>query len=240
VAALAASIAVVSEARLHRLFASSFPQVEVLDVETATRRLDEFEVVLPIGSLGRLFRNTPADFPGRPYLSPSEAARAAWAERLGPRQGRMRIGLSWRGGAAATGRTRRSVELPQLAAALRAPDRELVSLQYGEVAEEVAAAAAASGASIRCFAKSEIDDFDDLAALVLNLDAVVSVQTALVHVCGAVGARCLAMVPFAPEWRYGQSGESMPWYGSVKILRQAEAGVWEPVLEKVGAELRRL
>ena len=110
---------------------------------------------------------------------------------------------------------------------------EFFSLQYGEAAAQAAAANASLLSPIRTFPPQDIDDFEQLAALVLALDLVVSVQTALIHLCGAIGAPCLVMVPFMAEWRYGARGETMPWYGSVRLYRQKAPDAWGPVIEAV-------
>lgn len=104
---------------------------------------------------------------------------------------------------------------------------------------EIAAVNARLDRPIRVFPRAEIDNFEQLAGLALGLDAVVSVQTALVHLCGALGVPCSAMIPFAPEWRYGAQGGSMPWYRSVNLFRQPARGDWAPVIEAVSAQLDR-
>jgi ADP-heptose:LPS heptosyltransferase len=132
-----------------------------------------------------------------------------------------------------TGQSRRSLDLEQLAPVLELPGCSCVSLQYGDAEPEVRRAEAALGREIRVFPPGEIDDFDDLAGLVANLDLVVSVQTALVHLCGALGKTCLTLVPAKPEWRYGAAGETLPWYGSVRLFRQDAEGGWDRVLGRV-------
>ena len=235
-AAIASEISLVCDPRLHRLFAHSFPRIRVFDAQTAARGLPPFDKVLAIGSLGRLFRNRVEDFPGAPFLRPSPGAVERWAERLGPSQGRKRIGLSWRGGAPTTRGVDRSLPLAALQPIFELPGCDCVSLQYGDHREEVAAVNAALVHPVRLFEKAEIDDFEDLAALVRNLDLVVSVQTSLIHLCGAIGAPCLVMVPHNPEWRYGVSGPAMPWYRSVRLFRQAEDRAWPPVVRQVADE----
>lgn len=234
--AVAGRVALNCDPRLRRLFASSFPGLELLDVHATARRAPEFPVVMGVGSLGRLFRNRLEDFPGAAYLNPSAEAVDRWAQRLGPAHGRRRLGISWRGGGAATGGGARSMDLTALRPVLDLPGCEFVSLQYGDVSAEVAAANAALPTPIRVFPAADIDDFDDLAGLTRNLDLVVSVQTALVHLTGALGAPGLVMVPATPEWRYGASGPSMPWYGSIRLFRQGEDGSWTPVVRQVAAE----
>ena len=158
--------------------------------------------------------------------------------RLGPPPRGLRIGLSWKGGTPRTGAERRSLTLDSFAPLLALPGCAFVSLPYGEVEAEVAAANARLGSAIRAFPAAGIDDFEDLAALVQELDVVVSVQTALVHLCGAIGQECLTLVPRNPEWRYTLTGSTMPWYGSVRIFRQPDAGTWEPVVQQVADLLR--
>lgn len=67
----------------------------------------------------------------------------------------------------------------------------------------------------------------------------VSVQTSVAHLCGAIGAEGLTLIARYPEWRYGSEGESLPWYRSVRVFRQEEGQAWPPVVEAVAAELSR-
>lgn len=228
-AADAKSVLCVCERRLVRLFSSSFPGVEFV----STAPPPQGRLVLPMGSLGRLYRRALADIPGAAFLTPAAAVTARWAERLGPRPERLRVGLSWRGGVRQTRTQQRSLVLSQLTPLLDLPGCEYVSLQYGDVREEVEAMNAGLERPIRLLPREEIDDFEELAGLVRNLDVVVSVQNANVHLSGALGQRCLVMVPHRAEWRYGIRGADMPWYGSVALYRQAKPGSWDPVIASV-------
>jgi ADP-heptose:LPS heptosyltransferase len=127
--------------------------------------------------------------------------------------------------------------LDQFAPILGLPGVRFVSLQYGDVEAEVAEASARLGIPIEVFPKAEIDDFQELAALIAGLDAVVSVQTAVVHVSGAVGQDCLTLLPNNPEWRYMAQTSAMPWYGSVELFRQPQPGAWGPVVLGVAEAL---
>jgi tetratricopeptide (TPR) repeat protein len=233
--AVAQSVALVCEPRLHRLFRASFPAL-------ALHGLDELppaaDVVLPIGELGRLFRAEAAAMPGGPYLTASSAARADWAARLAAMGEGLRVGVSWRGGLAYTGAAARSLSLSRLAPVLTAPGCRFVSVQYGDVAAELAAWNAGRETPVRP-PPGDTADFEDLAALVQGLDLVVSVQTAVVHLAGALGTPCFAMVPRRPEWRYGLTGEAMPWYAAVRLFRQGPDGDWDPVIARVADAVRR-
>ena len=82
-------------------------------------------------------------------------------------------------------------------------------------------------------------DYDETAALVNGLDLVISVCTSVIHLGGALGRPVWVIVPHAPEWRYGVKGETMPWYPTVRLFRQTEAGSWDGVIGGVGEALSR-
>lgn len=232
----AASVVWIADARLLNLLRASFPAAEFV---AGLDGLDPaaFDRIVPAGDLCRRYRNSLESFGGAPYLRPAASAMADWSRRLGPRGAPLRIGLSWKGGLFNTGQHRRSLDLDALRPLLDREDCEFVSLQYGDVEAEIDAANLGLKRPIRRFAQAATDGFEDLAGLILSLDAVVSVQTALVHLAGAVGAPCLAMIPSFAEWRYGDAGETMPWYRSVELVRQTRPGAWGSVLDRVGAAL---
>jgi tetratricopeptide (TPR) repeat protein len=232
----AAAVTLVTSTRMRPLMEASFPDIENLDSThgLSAKRFDKF---VAMGSLGYAFRNDIADFPRTPYLHARPSLRAEWARRLGPKTTPLRIGISWRGGSEATYSGARSMSLDLLAPIIARDDVECVNLQYGDVAAEVEAFNATLKRPIRLFPREDIDPFEPLAALVQNLDMVVSVQTSIIHLSGACGAPCLVMIPFIPEWRYGASGPTMPWYGSVRLFRQSERGDWGQVLADIDAAL---
>ncbi|MES2724172.1 MAG: tetratricopeptide repeat protein [Pseudomonadota bacterium] len=236
----AAKVTCVCDARLERLFSASIEGVTFQGLGTPpVLSVAPDETLVAMGSLGRLYRRGVADFPGTPYLRARPEVREAWAAQLGPRPKGLRIGLSWRGGVPSTRRGQRSLSLEQLAPVLDLPDCDFVSLQYGDAAAELQALNTGRLAPVRAFDPGATHDFEDLAGLIANLDVVVSVQTAVVHLAGATGAECLTLVPHNPEWRYTASGSTMPWYRSVQLFRQAEPGAWDPVVRNVESALRR-
>jgi tetratricopeptide (TPR) repeat protein len=238
---VAAQVTCVCDARLVRLFSASMPGAAFVAPEAARLSRSAFDVVEPLGGLGRLFRNRREDFPGRPYLQPRAGIREGWAARLGPRPpGGLRIGVSWRGGTARTRAGARSLPLAELVRGLDLGPSQIVSLQYGDPRADVAAAQAELGREIVLFPTPEIDDYEDLAGLVANLDAVVTVQTAVAHLSGALGAPTFVLLPQVPEWRYMAQGTAMPWYGSAQLFRQTERGVWGGPLERIARALRTL
>lgn len=232
----AASVTYACEKRLSRLFSYCFPDVTFVD--PAGFEPAELDVVIPVGSLGYAYRQNRADFSGRPYLAARPAVTESWAARLGARTDRLRVGISWRGGTADTRAEQRSLTLAQFKPLLGLSHCDFVSLQYGEVMDEVTAFNVTQDRPIQAFPRTDMDDFEDLAGLITCLDLVVSVQNSVVHLCGALGKECLTMVPANAEWRYGIAGDRMVWYDSVRLFRRALMGDWATVVEQVAAVLR--
>ncbi|HTO51487.1 MAG TPA: tetratricopeptide repeat protein [Burkholderiales bacterium] len=233
--------------RLGGLFARSFPGARVVTAaqsDAAPAWLAEpgsmrggIRAQIPIGSLPRRFRRSATEFPRHAgYLRADPARVDKWRARLAAFGANPKIGLAWRGGTASSRRSLRSLELDQLAPVLATVPATWVSLQYTDCRTEIAASARRHGVTVHHWQEA-IDDYDETAALVAALDSVVTVCTAVVHLSGALGQRALVMVPYAAEWRYGAAGETMPWYPSVRLLRQPAPGAWTDLLERVKNEL---
>jgi tetratricopeptide (TPR) repeat protein len=238
----ARNVALECDPRLATLFARSFGGVTVIERTTPRAwHAGDYDCIVPGASLGGVYRNALTEFPQRRrYLTAHGAIAAQWNKRLSHLQSGMKVGISWRGGTALTHKTRRSIALDQWGPILRQPGIDFVSLQYGDAKSEIENAEAIFDRTITRFEPSEIDDFDQLAGLVSALDLVITVQTAVVHLSGAIGHPCWAMVPRAPEWRYGTRGTSMPWYQSVDLYRQCSRGNWRDTVESVAEDLSAL
>jgi tetratricopeptide (TPR) repeat protein len=238
-AAQARQVALECDPRLGELFARSFPRCTVIArrrtfVNDWVNHLEprpQFQ--MPIGSLPGFFRKSLQAFPQHQgFLSADPAKVSQWRSRLDALGPGPKIGLSWQGGVGHTGRLRRSLSLAQLAPVLGVPGRHFVSLQYTDVKTEI------ENAPVRVHHWQEaIDDYDETAALVCALDNVLTVCTAIVHLCGALGRPAIVMVPFGSDWRYGASGERMAWYPSVSLVRQSRMGDWSSVLADVSRRL---
>lgn len=228
------SVILECDARLLGLYQRSFPAVKVIarQSRSATEGL-KFDCVVPVGSLARFYRTSPAGFPQHGgYLKPSADLTAMWRRKLSVPGASLKVGISWRGGTPRTGIGRRSIPLDRWGPIFDVKGAQFVSLQYGDVKEEIAK----WGDRIIFFPDCQ-NTFDDLGALISALDVVISVQTAAVHLTGALGKPCWALVSDPAEWRYGQNGSQMPWYPAVRLFRQRAAGDWQAVLDEVTAEL---
>jgi tetratricopeptide (TPR) repeat protein len=236
----ASAVALVCEPRLQGLLAASFPGVCVIGRSAgwqAQARAFAPDSQIYAGDLGYWFRRGSAGFPApRAYLGADPARRERWRARLRALGGgTLKIGISWRGGTATTGRNVRSIPLWEWAPLLGLPGIDWIDLQYGEHQHELRAAQE-SGVAITRF-DDAIADYHETAALVSELDLVISVATAVVDLAGALGKPCWVLVPQRPLWKFGVQGERTPWYPSLRLFRQGGQEQWSSVLRRVAARL---
>jgi len=236
-AALGAAVTVLVDKPLHRLLAASLPGVRVVDSLPDDAPFDAQAAML---CLPRLFGTTLETIPGRtPYLAADADRAALWAARLRAISGR-KVGLVWAGAArrhdprAATLDARRSLRLAQFAPLAAAQGVQFVSLQLGEPAAE----AREPPAGLRLVDwTAELGDFADTAALVAGLDLVITVDTAVAHLAGALGRPVWILSRYDGCWRWLKDRETSPWYPTARLFHQAAPGAWGPVVERVAAAL---
>jgi tetratricopeptide (TPR) repeat protein len=159
---------------------------------------------------------------GKPYVNPDPDETARWGERLAPLPGR-KIGLAWAGARNFAWDRRRSVP-PTLFDILAGADSNFVSLQKDAVECPKLPLIDWTG---------ELRDFADTAALIANLDLVISVDTAVAHLAGAMGKRVWLLNRFDSDWRWLREGDTTPWYPSMRIFRQPCLGDWRSVMVAV-------
>jgi len=230
--------------KLERIFRRSFPEAEIFVADAGGRLPPEvgnsgvdFEV--PAGSLPLYLRRSWDDFPAHGGYLRADAQRVDyWRRRLDGLGPGLKVGISWQGGTHKTRGPLRSIPLTQWLPVLRTPGIRWVSLQYAGAGAALAEIKAEHGIEIAHW-QDAVDDYDETAALVGALDLVLSVDTALVHLSGALGKATWVMVPYSPEWRYGFAGDSMPWYPSVRIVRQPSYQDWDSVISRVAQNLKR-
>lgn len=231
--------------KLEALFRRSFPGARVYAAEPDRSipdaiKEEAIDCETPIGSLPLHLRRSAQDFPRHHgYLRADPERIAMWRERLSSLGNGPKVGVSWQGGTHLTRSPLRSVPLFRWLPIFNTDDSHFISLQYGDATAGLDEFAAQHGKRIWHW-QAAIDDCDETAALVSALDLVVSVQTAVVHLTGALGRPACVMVPCCPEWRYGFAGESMSWYSSVRVFRQPSFGEWAPVIAAVAREVRAL
>lgn len=188
-----------------------------------------------MGSLPKFFRNSDEDFPGTPFLSPDPERAVQWRALLDSLGPKLKVGIAWTGGLKKTGSRRRSVTLSDMKPILN-QDATFISLQYKDC-PEIHEFEAETGVKIHHWKHAmQTDDYDDTVAMISQLDLVISVTQAAIHVAGALGVPCWVLTPKAPMWRYGLAGEKMVWYNSVKLYRQKSD--WVHVIADIATDLR--
>ena len=195
----------------------------------------DIDATVAMGSLPKYYRNSSESFPGTPYLVADPERRIQWRSLLASLGPKKKVGIAWTGGIKKTGTALRSIMLEDMLPILR-QDATFISLQYKSVPEAYDLYEK-TGIAVHHWAHAmETKDYDDTAALVAELDLVITVQQSAVHLAGGLGVPCWTMVPSAPLWRYGLEGTDFPWANSVKLYRQK--GDWVHTIAEVATDLR--
>ncbi|MFM0335962.1 tetratricopeptide repeat protein [Paraburkholderia fungorum] len=201
----------------------------------AGEALPPFDCHCPLLSLPLAFRTDLASIPsGTPYLFADAAAAQQWRDRIDvPADGRLKVGLVWAGGnrphvaELRKNDARRSITFERLAPILEVPNVRFFSLQKGPAAQQLA-----HGASTQNIVdySEELGDFADTAALVANLDLVISVDTSTAHLAGALDKPVWILNRFDTCWRWMLERTDTPWYPRATLFRQPALGDWDSVI----------
>jgi ADP-heptose:LPS heptosyltransferase len=170
-----------------------------------------------------------------PYVFPDPTGVETWRQQLGGNP--LRIGLVWGGNANHPHELRRSIPLEQLAPLTRLEGTTFYSLQMGAPAAQVKEL----GPSWDLIdLQDEQKDFADTAAIVANLDLVISIDTSVAHLAGAMGKPVWVLLHNSPDWRWLLDREDSPWYPTARLFRQSTPGNWQNVVTRLEQELRQL
>jgi hypothetical protein len=195
-----------------------------------------FDLHCPLLSLAERFGTSLATIPAEiPYLVPEPAAVERWRDALGDGPG-LRIGLVWAGNPGHRNDRNRSIAVERLQPLFQVPGIRWFSLQVGPRAGDVARLPLGLVADL----SASLSDFAETAAVIANLDLVLAIDTAVVHVAGALGRPVWAMLSFAPDWRWLLDRDDSPWYPSLRIFRQPIPGDWATVVGNVRRALADL
>jgi hypothetical protein len=199
--------------------------------------LPAFDVHCPFMSLPLAFGMTVETTPSLPhYLMADASLVGEWLKRLGAKRG-PRVGLVWAGNPRHINDRNRSIPLQTLLSSLSIKTRgiEWISLQKEMSTEDFGQLAQKQ--TIKYFG-AQIRDFTDTAALIAHMDVVITVDTAVAHLAGAMGKPVWLLVSHAAEWRWLQNRSDSPWYPSMRIFRQPVPGDWQGLLQQVDEALR--
>jgi hypothetical protein len=201
--------------------------------------IPDFDFHVPMMSLPHAFGTELSTIPADvPYIRADAAKVAHWREKLGPKT-KPRVGLVWNGGlrndpALRIANARRNVSLEHIAA-LNMPSVEFYSLQKGEPAESEFRERRADvwpTSNLHDYVP-ELKDFSDTAALIENLDLVITVDTSTAHLAGGMGKPVWILNRFDTCWRWMRDRTDSPWYPTVRLFRQKKHGDWAPVIADV-------
>ena len=234
---LADQLIVSVDKRLLPLFQRSLPDIHFIDKQQVLPE-SEYDYQLPIGSIGQYFRNSLDDFIHQPnaYIKADKDRSRELRKTLGGNESFI-CGISWQTNAKADGSTR-SLSLEQLALAIASPSIKLVSLQYGDVAEDISQLQIKHGIEVaQIESVDNYNDLDGLAALIDACDLVVSIDNSTVHLAGALGKEVWILLPYECNFRWMLDRTDSPWYPSAKLFRQPISGDWGSVLANISQEL---
>jgi hypothetical protein len=196
--------------------------------------LPAFDVHCPLGSLPCAFGTEPSSIPAAvPYLKPDEQKLAAWRARLAHISS-PRVAIAWSGTPSHPDDRNRSISLVLLEPLLSLDHINVVSIQR-EVRQEDAELLARLPRLTNL--GQELADFDDTAAVISLVDLVISVDTSVGHVAGALARPTWILLPFCPDWRWMIDRDDSPWYPTARLFRQGAPGDWPSVIARVTEEL---
>ncbi len=194
------------------------------------------DLYAPLPSLPGLFRTTPATVPARvPYLTTDPILVESWRRELIPFPG-FKVGIAWQGNPRFQGDRWRSVPLGEFAPLAAMPGVRLFSLEKEEVGrEQIPPLADRFGLTDLA---SRLADFADTAALMTNLDLVITTDTSVAHLAGALGVPVWMAVRAAADWRWLRDRRDSPWYPTMRLFRQETEGDWPDVFARIAVALR--
>ncbi len=188
----------------------------------------------PLMSLPRIFGTTLDTIPSEvPYLAADPAQAAQWRDELAGFDG-FKIGIAWQGNPGHKKDRQRSFRLARFEILAAVGGVRLFSLQKGTGSEQLEAI---SGCFPVTDLGSRVNDFMDTAALVQNLDLVITPDTSLAHLAGALGVPVWVTIPFSSDWRWLLDREETPWYPTMRLFRQSHWGDWDEVFSRMAREL---
>lgn len=232
-AAHAARVTFQCRPSLARIMGSLGPGVEIV---TTTPADAAYDYCVTLYSLPRAFGARETNIPALPYLRADAERVALWRERLSGEG--FKIGIAWQGSSHSMSDHSRAAPLAAFAPLGAVEGVRLVSLQKNFGAEQLALAP--MGMHIESLGEdfdAGPDAFVDTAAVIENLDLVITIDTSIAHLAGALGKPVWIALKHVPEWRWRLEGEDSPWYPSARLFRQARRGDWDDVFARMARAL---
>jgi tetratricopeptide (TPR) repeat protein len=198
----------------------------------------EYDCYVPLSGLPRLAGITTENIPDSAgYLKANPRQIEAWREKLGrlAAPGKRRIALVWAGRPSHKNDRKRTLKLTQFSPLFALPGITLITVQKGD---QIAQAGGYYGAAPLLNLGPEINDFTDTMAILKNVEHLVTIDTSVAHIAGAIGVPTALVLPYAPDWRWLLNRNDTPWYQSIKLYRQQKPYDWSGVIESVARDLK--
>ncbi len=212
----------------------NFPGIdEIIEMHHDKGPATAFDLYAPLLALPAIFQTRLETIPDTvPYIHADPRKIDEWKSRL-PHKG-LKVGLVWAGTAVDPNR---SCPLDKFAMLATMPDLHLVGLQKGPEAERLKLEGLPQNLQVENVGE-ELEDFADTAAVIHNLDLIISIDTSVAHLAGAMGKPTWLLLPFSPDWRWLLNREDSPWYPTMRLFRQPSPGNWKSVGQQIASELR--
>jgi Flp pilus assembly protein TadD len=208
----------------------------IQQIITTGQPLPKFDVHCPMMSLPLAFSTTLETIPANvPYLAAPPEKIAAWRDRIGSSDTRLRVGLVWAGRPTQQFDRWRSARLEHFAKLAEIKSARFFSLQKGPAAAEARSAPPEMNLTDWT---SDLNDFADTAALIENLDLVIGVESAVTHLAGALAKPVWPFLAHVADWRYLLNRSDSPWYPTMTLFRQPAPGQWEPAINEIVTALQ--
>ncbi len=223
---------------LFNLVADSFskmPATRTITVLTDGDKVPQFDYQCPLMSLPLAFNTEISSIPADvPYLFANQSLVEKWHSRLEKNNSKIpKVGLVWSGSSAYSNDSNRSIPLDLLAPLFK------LGIEFHSLQKEIKPEDEAAFSSLNLqFHQEYLTDFSETAALIHEMDLVISVDTSVAHLAGALGKPVWILLPFVPDFRWLLNRDDSPWYPTAKLFRQEKSSDWEDVLERVSQALK--
>jgi len=202
---------------------------------TQDESLPSFDIHCPLMCLPMIFDTDLGTIPAKiPYIRADDLLVKQWREKMGGSSS-VKVGLIWQGNPVHKNDRERSIVFEKLAPLAEISGVSFYSLQKGTGSEQ---ARSPLGSLKLIDFMDEVRDFSDTAALVENFDLVISVDTSVAHLAGAMGKAVWTLIQYSPDWRWMLDREDSPWYPTMRLFRQPVFGDWDSVIKRIEGELK--
>jgi Flp pilus assembly protein TadD len=238
VKALGGTVIVQCPAPLLRLLETA-PDVDRLVADEEV--LPPFDVHAPLLSVPALLNTTLATLPARvPYLRAEPALVEHWRNELASLSG-LKVGIAWQGSTMFRTDRQRSVPLARFAPVAAVPGVQLIALQIGPAVDQIRAISRHFQVlDLTLRRNPSTDSFQETAAIMQNLDLIISTDTSVPHLAGALGLPVWLALAHVADWRWLMNRSDSPWYPTMRLFRQPQPGDWHSVFTAIATELQTL